>query len=102
MRNAHNCKDELHAAGSRATPGRLGVLKLLESERKPLTVAAIEKKLGNLNQVTIYRILDTLVAAGLVRRGMSGRTARFEYAGKPHHHHLVCADCDFVQACRTC
>lgn len=102
MEKIHDCKEELHAAGSRATPGRLSVLKLLEKERAPLTVQAIEKKVTDLNQVTIYRILETLTKAGLVRMGLSGRVARFEYAGNPHHHHLVCVDCGFNQTCRTC
>lgn len=102
MSKNHDCREELHAAGSRATPGRLGVLKLIESERKPLTVMQIEKKLKDLNEVTIYRILDTLVKAKLVRRGISGRVAHYQYAGKPHHHHLVCADCGFTQACPNC
>ncbi len=102
MQEPHDCKEELHSAGSRATPGRLGVLKLLEREKKPLTVGAIEKKLLNLNEVTIYRILDALTKAGLVRKGVEGRVAHFEYAAKPHHHHLVCTDCGFNQACRTC
>jgi len=102
MQQTHDCVDELHKVGSRATPGRLSVLKLLEKERTPLTVHAIEKKITDLNQVTIYRILETLTKAGLVRMGLRGRVARFEYAGKPHHHHLVCADCGFNQTCRTC
>lgn len=102
MQQAHDCKEELHAAGSRATPGRLSVLKLLEKERAPLTAGEIEKRVKDLNQVTIYRILETLTKAGLVRMGFSGRVAHYEYAGKPHHHHLVCADCGFNQACRTC
>lgn len=102
MQQTHDCVDELHAAGSRATPGRLGVLKLLERERKPLTAMAIQKKLSSLNQVTIYRILDTLTEARLVRKGMGGRVAHFEYAGKPHHHHMICVDCGFTQVCPNC
>ncbi len=98
----HDCREELHQAGSRATPGRLGVLRLLERERKPLTVAQIAKKLSDLNEVTIYRILDTLAQAGLVRRGESNRVMHYEYAKKPHHHHLVCADCGFIKECATC
>ena len=102
MQQAHDCKDELHAAGSRATPGRLAILKLLEKERKPISAVEIEKKVKDLNQVTVYRILETLTKAGLVRMGLSGRVARFSYAGNPHHHHLMCADCGFKSACKTC
>lgn len=99
---SHDCKDELRQAGSKATPGRLSLLKVLEGAREPLTVKQIEQKLHRLNPVTVYRALESLVQAGLVRRGVSERVAHFEYAGKPHHHHLVCSDCGFTSQCRTC
>ena len=101
METSHDCKEELHSVGSKATPGRLAVLKVLEHSKKPLTAADVEAKVG-LNQVTVYRILDALAAAGLARRGMSDRVAQYQYGGLPHHHHLVCADCGFAQNCRTC
>lgn len=99
---SHDCKVELREAGSRATPGRLALLKLLERERKALSVLQIQEKLATLNPVTLYRALEALVGAGLVRRGMRGRTAHFEYAGKPHHHHMVCVGCGFTQTCPSC
>lgn len=99
---AHDCRQELRAAGSRVTPGRLALLELLERVRQPLSAAEIGERLPRINQVTVYRALDTLVAAGLVRKGTRNRVAYFEYAGKPHHHHLVCADCGFNRACLAC
>lgn len=99
---SHDCKDELRQAGSKATPGRLALLRVLEGAHKPLTVKELEKSLRRLNPVTLYRALESLVQAGLVRRGVSGRVAHFEYAGKPHHHHMVCVDCGFNKACNTC
>lgn len=98
----HDCKKELHHAGSRATPGRLALLRVLERADKPMTVKQIEKSVHHLNPVTLYRALEDLVRAGLVRRGVSERVAHFEYAGKPHHHHLVCVDCGFTKKCSTC
>lgn len=98
----HDCREELREAGSRVTPGRLALLRVLETARTPLTVKEIETKLRTLNPVTLYRALESLVVAGLVRRGIEDRVARFEYAGKPHHHHLVCTDCGFSQTCKTC
>lgn len=99
---SHDCKEELRQAGSKATPGRLALLGVLESARTPMTVKQIEKSLHLLNPVTVYRALESLVQAGLVRRGVNGRIARFEYAGKPHHHHLVCVDCGFNKVCNAC
>ncbi|HWB34155.1 MAG TPA: transcriptional repressor [Candidatus Paceibacterota bacterium] len=98
----HDCREELHAAGSRATPGRLALLAVLERERKPMTVHELQHKLPSLNQVTLYRALDALVDAGLVYRGESARVTHYEYAKRPHHHHLVCADCGYTKACTTC
>lgn len=102
VQKAHDCREELHVAGSRATPGRLALLRVLEHGRGPQSVAELRKKLPALNQVTLYRALDALVSAGLVRRGENHRIAHYEYAQKPHHHHLVCADCGFTKMCKTC
>lgn len=103
MKPTHDCKDELKAAGSRVTSGRLALLQVLEHERKPLSVVELQKKLPSLNAVTLYRALEVLVEAGLARKGVGlDRTAHFEYAAKPHHHHLVCVDCGFNKACATC
>jgi Fur family ferric uptake transcriptional regulator len=103
MTKVHDCKAELHAAGSRATPGRLALLEVLERQRTPLTVAQLAHKLPSLNQVTLYRALDALAAAGLIRKGVGvDRTAHYEYAARPHHHHLVCTDCGFAKMCATC
>ncbi len=102
MGPSHDCKEELRAAGSRATPGRLALLAVLEHATRPLTVEEIARKVRSLNPVTLYRALDALVHAGLVRRGMDGRVAQYEYARKPHHHHMVCVDCGFTQLCRNC
>ncbi len=102
MAKPHDCREELRAAGSRATPGRLALLALLEKERAPLTVSQIKRKLRTLNEVTIYRALEALADAGLLRQGMKEGVAQYEYASRPHHHHLVCTDCNFIPVCNTC
>lgn len=99
----HDCKEELRRAGSRATPGRVALLRVLEREHAPLTVPHLHRKLPTFNEVTLYRALDALTAAGLVRKGVGGdRISRYEYAGKPHHHHLVCSDCGYAKTCPAC
>ncbi len=102
MQNPHDCKAELRAAGSRATPGRLAMLALLEKERAPLTVPQIKHKLRSLNEVTLYRALEALASAGLLRQGMKAGVVQYEYAARPHHHHMVCSDCSFISQCKTC
>lgn len=99
----HDCKEELRLAGSRATPGRLALLSTLERARCPLTVGELEARLPALNEATLYRAAEALAAAGLLRRGMrQDGTAQYEYAGRPHHHHLVCTDCGIAMQCRVC
>ncbi len=102
VNKSHDCKEELRAAGSRATPGRLALLGVLERVRCPLTVTELEAKLPELNQVTLYRALEALTAAGLLRQGMRESVMQYEYAGRPHHHHMVCSDCGTSMQCRIC
>ncbi|MDB5225144.1 MAG: ferric uptake regulator, fur family [Candidatus Adlerbacteria bacterium] len=99
---SHDCREELRAAGSRATPGRLALLAVLERARCPLTVSELEEKLPDLNEVTLYRAAEALAAAGLLRQGMREGVMQYEYAGRPHHHHMVCTDCGVSAQCRVC
>jgi len=55
------------------------------------------KRAVRVNEVTLYRALEALAAAGLVRRGVKDRVARYEYAARPHRHHLVCVECGFTK-----
>ncbi len=96
-----DAKDELRVSGFRATPGRLALLEILRRANKPLSIKEM-LHYSALDQVSLYRALDALVAVGLVRKGVQERVAHFEYAAKPHHHHLVCADCGFIRDCKTC
>lgn len=102
MSKNHDCREELRAAGSRATPGRLALLGVLERAKRPMTVAELEAKLPELNEVTLYRALEALAAAGLLRQGMRDGVMQYEYAGRPHHHHLVCSDCGVSVQCGVC
>ena len=102
MGHPHDCREELRAAGSRATPGLLALLGELEPARRPMTVAELEARLPKLNQVTLYRAVEALAAAGLLRRGMKGGVARYEYARRPHHHHMVCTGCGASARCGIC
>jgi Fur family peroxide stress response transcriptional regulator len=54
---------------------------------------AIRDRLRGVSRTTVYRVLDTLVDAGLARRvHHAGGVARFDpITGR--HHHLVCERC---------
>jgi Fe2+ or Zn2+ uptake regulation protein len=90
----------LRGAGMRATPGKIQLLSVLEKEPKPLTVYEIEDKLGGtMNQVTVYRSLDALYKAQIVKRvNLEHDHAHFELAaGREHHHHAVCRNCGYIE-----
>lgn len=95
----------LHGAKLKATRRRVALLGLLSKEPKPLTVLEIQRKLGNkMNQVTMYRALEALVEAGIVRRvDFKHAHAHYELvAGRKHHHHLICNGCGEVEDFLSC
>lgn len=53
---------------------------------------------GDISRATVYRSLDLLVQAGLVRKNSLGAShANYEAArGDEHHDHLICLECNTV------
>ncbi len=93
----------LKTAGFRVTHGALAVLEVLSGSSRPLTVQDIEKKLGkNLNTATVYRMLERLKKAGIIRHVdfLHGH-AHYEMNDKDHHH-LVCSICTTVEELEGC
>jgi Fe2+ or Zn2+ uptake regulation protein len=89
----------LRASGSKATPGRIALLKVLSREKKPVTVCYLRKKLPALNEVTLYRALKPLVYAGVVRE-IDFRHGHAHYELnilREHHHHVICTSCGKVR-----
>lgn len=89
----------LRDADLKATPGRIALVVALAKERKPVSVQQIEKRLkGALNQVTLYRALEALAAAGIVSRvNLEHDHAHYELVvGRPHHHHAICKNCGHI------
>lgn len=78
------------------TPTRILVLELLHKNHKPLSVKDIYQKLEKekLDQVTIYRVLNSFAKAGLVRTVEFGDgQSRYEMKDEHDHHHIVCEKC---------
>ena len=70
---SHQCdySELLKASDLGVTRNRLRVLQIIGSHNFPLSAAEIYKILGHsnsINRVTVYRILDLLVAHGLAQR----------------------------------
>lgn len=82
------------------TPNRLAVLGVVGNNSYPLSAGDIFKTLersSSINRVTVYRILDRLVAEGVIERlSTGGRAAYFGLAPNEHHRphpHFYCKSC---------
>jgi len=91
----------LHAAGLKVTPWRVRVCAALLAATQPMSHAEIEALLPDVDRVTLYRVLDSLVAAGLALKAVDPRGVfRFSAAGTRHRHeghvHFRCTGCGGV------
>jgi Fur family ferric uptake transcriptional regulator len=98
----HRCnyEDLLESADLEATQNRLSVLKVVGNNSFPLSAADIFKTLersSTINRVTVYRILDLLVAHAIVDRlSTGGRAAYYGLAPNANHSphpHFYCKIC---------
>ncbi len=88
----------VRAAGGRATAARVDVLATLTARGAALTHRELERALGARapDRVTLYRVLEWLVAKGLAHRiAGAGGAARFSAAELGHdaHAHFQCRAC---------
>ena len=93
--------DQIRAAGARATPARIRALQVLRAAPAAMTHHEVEAALGvGTDRVTLYRVLDWLVEAGLAHKSAdASRVFRFSAAsGGEHtaHAHFRCNDCGRV------
>lgn len=92
--------DPLRAAGLRSTPQRQLILEVLGASPRHMTAEEVWQRVAQrysgFNRSTVYRVLDSLVAAGLVNQHVIGAVAQYEPASASVHHHLVCRRCRAV------
>lgn len=91
----------LRAAGLKVTPGRVRVLDALRAAPQPLSHADIVALLPDADRVTLYRVLDALVACGLALKAADARGVfRFSASGAQREHgghvHFRCTGCGGV------
>lgn len=98
----HRCDYEkmLVSENLEATANRLRILEVVGNNRFPLSADDIFKTLDrsiSINRVTVYRILDLLVARGIVERlSTGGRAAYYGLAPNDYHRahpHFYCKKC---------
>lgn len=97
-------KQRLRQAGLRATQPRLAVMDVLVDADGPLSHGDVVDALADasFDRATLFRNLNDLAAAGLLRRlDVGDHVWRFElvsdHGHDEHHAHFVCTDCGEVQ-----
>jgi Fe2+ or Zn2+ uptake regulation protein len=90
--------------GFRSTEGRLALLAAMKKSDKPLSVETLAKQIGTrLDEVNVYRALESFAAAGIVRRvDLQHGHAHYELKDEHDHHHIICTKCDRVEDFTGC
>lgn len=91
----------------RKTRQRAAIRGALEAAGRPMSpeevLVAAQKQVDGLGIATVYRNLKSLVEEGwLVTVDLPGQSARYELAGKDHHHHFHCQNCGRVFELHGC
>ncbi|MDO4587705.1 MAG: transcriptional repressor [Planctomycetia bacterium] len=84
------------------TAQRRIVFEILIQSRKHPTAdqvyeAAIER-LPDISRASVYRILDTFVRFGIIRK-IEHPGVAVRYDGKFCHHHMICSKCGAIEDC---
>lgn len=82
----------------RSTRQRDAIRSLFTPEGRPLSPKEIQERADReapgISLATVYRTVKALEELGeIVRVDLPGETARYELAGKAHHHHFQCEAC---------
>lgn len=85
----------------RKTQQRSAIRAAIEKADRPLSPQEVldiaQKSLPGLGIATVYRNIRALVDDGWLQAvGLPGAPDRYEVAGKRHHHHFHCRECDSV------
>lgn len=100
-----NHTELLRKQGLKATPTRLAVMQVLSESTAPLSIQDVLKKVGKqkMDQVTAYRILQTLNEVGVVRKiDLHHNRSYFELAPQTDHHHIICTECGKMEDVEGC
>ena len=89
----------LRANGLRGTRAAIAVLKALEAAVLPLSHDELETRTQPIDRVTLYRVLDRLVATGLAQRiESSARAGRYVAVQARADSYFECTTCHRVMA----
>ncbi len=96
--------DILRENGLKATNARIAIVELFLSETRPLNAEYISKssKLKNIDQVTVYRTLASLLKSGMIRNIDLRKSSAYYELSQDHHHHIVCTKCGILEHIEGC
>jgi Fe2+ or Zn2+ uptake regulation protein len=101
-----NNQEILNKAGLKKTEVRILLLDFLSKHKNPISASHIFDKLkkNKLDQVTIYRTLDSFLEKGLIKKVDTGkREAEYEIIDdRDDHHHMICIKCKTVEDFTGC
>jgi Fur family transcriptional regulator, ferric uptake regulator len=94
-------------AMERNTRQRTAIREALRQAHRPLlpqeVLAAAQAGVPGLGLATVYRNLKALVEEGELQPvALPGENPRFEMAGRHHHHHFQCRNCQRVFDVHAC
>lgn len=86
---------------ARKTRQREAIRSAFETADRPLSpeevLSAAQESVEGLGIATVYRNIKSLMEEGwLIAIELPGQAARYELAGKGHHHHFQCNSCGRV------
>lgn len=101
-----NTLDLLKSLKLKATAARIAVIEVLSSSEKPLSVEMIAHaiKSKKINQVTIYRTIESLLKVDVISRvDLRQESVFYEFNNHHgHHHHIVCTECGIIEDFESC
>jgi len=95
------------APSSRNTRQKEAIRAVFLEADRPLapeeTLALVQQQGQSVSIATVYRNIASLIEdRWLTTIDVPGQAARYEVAGKAHHHHFQCTDCNTVYELSGC
>lgn len=94
-------RDKLVEKGLKVTPQRLAILEAIVTLNNHPTaehiIDFIRNNHPNISTATVYKVLDALVANGLLRRVKTDKDIMRYDAIMENHHHLYCASTEKIE-----
>lgn len=89
-------KRKLSENSLRQTHVRKSIFEVLYFSKTPLSIQSLVDQIDSAHFVSIYRSVDLLHKAGVLKMVPQGFKNHFELSDlfKPHHHHITCKECN--------